>query len=260
MVIQYIPANRQNYGEKRHVNSIQFIVVHYTGNDGDTAISNGNYFKNNIIKTSAHYFVDDNHIVRSVDDDYVAWAVGGSKYADTSKTGGGKMYGVCTNTNSISIELCDTLKNGTSGFTNMTTANAVKLIRELMVRYKVNINHVIRHFDVTGKICPKPFVDSYKWQDFKNTIEEVIDMETLNRLEEENRQLKQVIGNLIDRITRLEKPMVYNYIDRNMPEWARATIQKLVDKGILLGNENGELGLTEDVLKTLVYNDRAGLY
>ena len=54
--------------------------------------------------------------------------------------------------------------------------------------------------------------------------------------------------------------MVYNYIDENMPDWARKTVQKLVNKGYLNGNEKGELGLTDVMLKLLVINDRAGVY
>ena len=54
--------------------------------------------------------------------------------------------------------------------------------------------------------------------------------------------------------------MIYNYNDENMPQWARPTIQKLVDKGLLKGNEKGELGLNDTMLKIFVINDRAGLY
>lgn len=54
-------------------------------------------------------------------------------------------------------------------------------------------------------------------------------------------------------------PMIYNYIDDNMPKWARPTIQKLVDKGLLEGGENG-LNLNEDLMRMFVVNDRAGLY
>ena len=57
-----------------------------------------------------------------------------------------------------------------------------------------------------------------------------------------------------------ETDMIYNYIDGNMPEWARPTIQKLVDKGYLRGNEHGELGLTDTMFKVFVVNDRAGVY
>lgn len=52
----------------------------------------------------------------------------------------------------------------------------------------------------------------------------------------------------------------YDYIDTNMPEWAAPTIAKLVEKGFLIGDEDGKLGLTEDLMRQLVINDRAGLY
>ena len=53
---------------------------------------------------------------------------------------------------------------------------------------------------------------------------------------------------------------IYEKFLLNMPEWARPTIQKLVDKGYLCGNEKGELDLTLDALRMYVTNDRAGLY
>ena len=65
-------------------------------------------------------------------------------------------------------------------------------------------------------------------------------------------ELKKMIENI-------SNPMIYNYIDDKMPEWAKPTIQKLVDKGALKGDENG-LGLTDELLRILVINDRAGIY
>ena len=65
---------------------------------------------------------------------------------------------------------------------------------------------------------------------------------------------------LEQRINRLENPMIYNYIDQNLPEWSRPTIQKLTAKGYLKGNDQGELGLTDEMLKLFVINDRAGVY
>ena len=64
-------------------------------------------------------------------------------------------------------------------------------------------------------------------------------------------ELKQMIQSIT--------PVVYNYIDDNMPKWARPTVKKLVEKGVIRGDENG-LGLTESDLRHLVWNDRAGLY
>ena len=54
--------------------------------------------------------------------------------------------------------------------------------------------------------------------------------------------------------------MLYNYMDENMPEWAKPTIQKLIDKGALKGNEKGELMLTDVMLRIFVANDRIGIY
>lgn len=71
--------------------------------------------------------------------------------------------------------------------------------------------------------------------------------------------LVETIAKLQSKIDKLTKPVIYNYIDKNMPDWAKPTIKKLVDKGYLQGNENG-LNLTDDLLRVLVINDRAGLY
>ena len=52
-------ANSENYGGSRNASQIRYLVYHYTGNDGDRAANNAKYFQNNIVKASAHYFVDD---------------------------------------------------------------------------------------------------------------------------------------------------------------------------------------------------------
>ena len=147
-------ANKNNYGAKRSTSNIKYIVIHYTANDGDTDEGNANYFASRIIKASAHYFVDDDSVTQSVPDNYVAWSVGGSKYNNCKTTGGGKYYTKCTNSNSISIELCDTKKDGKIYPTKKTIDNAIELTRKLMKQYNIPSTNVIRHFDVTGKTCP----------------------------------------------------------------------------------------------------------
>ena len=103
-----------------------------------------------------------------------------------------------------------------------------------MKKYDIPIENVLRHYDVTGKLCPEPFAKNQKlWLDFKQKL----------------LQSKEV-----------KKEMLYNYIDENMPAWARPTIQKLVDKGALQGNEKGELLLTDIMLRIFVANDRMGIY
>ena len=168
-------ANSGNYGGSRNASQIRYLVYHYTGNDGDSAANNAAYFRRNIVKASAHYFVDDTTVWRSVPDLKVAWSVGGSKYANADKTGGGTMYDIITNTNSISIEMCDTIRNGVYQASESTLVNAAELGRELMEKYGIPIENVYRHFDVTGKHCPSYLVNAQKWAEFKKRLEVTMD-------------------------------------------------------------------------------------
>lgn len=161
-------ANPSNYGVKRDTKNINWIVIHYTANDGDTDESNANYFHNKYVGASAHYFVDSDSVTRSVPDNYVAYAVG-KDYRSGSN--GGKYYGKCTNANSISIELCDDKKNGTIYPSAKTIENALEFTRELMKKYNVPVDHVIRHYDVNGKKCPLYWVEDKLWKnDFWSKI------------------------------------------------------------------------------------------
>lgn len=98
-------------------------------------------------------------------------------------------------------------------------------------------------------------------KDWKPPIEEEeIDVEELKKIREELEFIKKSLDTLGDRITRLENPVIYNYVDSNMPEWARETIKKLSKRGIIFGNADGELGLELEALRLLVILDRAGVF
>lgn len=147
-----------NYNSRSSRN-IRYIVMHYTGNSTDTAYNNTKYFKSVNRNASAHYFVDDNDIYRCVRDKDVAWHVG-----DKLKSGnGGSFNGKCTNYNSIGIEMCCTNYD----ISEKTENNAVELVKHLMKQYSIPATRVIRHYDVTNKICPKPMIDSTRWNNFK---------------------------------------------------------------------------------------------
>lgn len=153
-----------NFGSKRSESDIEYAVLHYTGNDGDTDENNAKYFKNNKVYASAHYFADSNSITQSVLDTRIAYSVGGSKYPNCNKTGGGKFYGKCTNANSINIELCDDHRDGKIYPSQATIDNAIELTKKLMKKYNIPAKNVIRHFDVTGKSCPAFWTDDEKWE------------------------------------------------------------------------------------------------
>ena len=161
-----IPAKAISYSaKKRSKKDVKFIVIHYTGNKLDTAEANGNFFKNgNTREAGAHFFVDQyGTIVKSINLDRTAWAVGGSKYANCSETGGGKLYSVATNQNSVSIELCDIVDKEPSDDQVKAVAETIKYIR----KYCPNATNVIRHFDVTGKPCPKSMMTEEAWNKFQ---------------------------------------------------------------------------------------------
>lgn len=128
-------CNKGNFSESNRKSSdIDTLVIHYTGNDGDTAENNGNYFKNNVVETSAHYFVDDTTVVRSVADKNIAWHAGDWNI----------------NCRSIGIEIA----GSTSECKGKTLENVILLTQRLMRKYNISKDRVIRHYDANGKICP----------------------------------------------------------------------------------------------------------
>lgn len=66
--------------------------------------------------------------------------------------------------------MCDTKKDGKVMATEATLVNAAALGRKLMKKYNIDINHVIRHFDVNGKHCPAYFMNNDKWKQFKKRL------------------------------------------------------------------------------------------
>ncbi len=175
-------AARANYGSSRSTSKIIYLILHFTANDGDTDEANGRYFKNKVVKASANYIVDDDSVTQSVPDNYIAYAVGGSKWNDCAKTGGGTMYKKITNANSISIEMCDTLKDGKNNVSEKTLENTLALCKVIMKKYNISINNVYRHFDVTGKHCPVYFMDNKAWADFKIKLQKVLSESNINNI------------------------------------------------------------------------------
>lgn len=135
----------------------EFIVIHYVG-AVSTAKNNADYFQNEDRGASANYFVDENDIYRVVKDTDKAWHVGGAD----------KYYNNCRNSNSIGIEMC-CYKNGEKLDVKKSVINrTVELTKELMNKYNIPAENVVRHYDVTHKKCPAPFLDDEaRWSDFK---------------------------------------------------------------------------------------------
>lgn len=120
-------------------------------------------------------------------------------------------------------------------------ASLKALLRDIMGRYgKLALR---RHKDVCSTDCPG---DRFPWAEVCDYDKEEPDMT--------EKQVREIAKDEIGKAREL-----YDYIEE-CPAWARETVQKLVDKGIICGEDEGRLGLTYDLMRLLVINDRAGLY
>lgn len=164
---------------------IDYIVIHYTAGVTSAGKSDENvaaWFARLATKASSDFIVDDDSVTQFNGDirNRYTWHCGGSKY----KTKGGNLYGVCKNANSIGVEICSSNKTGSVTaandgnwyFTDATLRNAAELVCKLMDEYGIDADHVIRHYDVTGKLCPGVIGwnadsgDESEWMKFKTSL------------------------------------------------------------------------------------------
>lgn len=166
-------------GGKRPLSAIKAIVFHYTANTGSTATALGNarYFARGSDgrAASAHYVVDEKNIAyECAPIDTVAWAVG-----DSSNGRLGKMY---NNYNTISIEMVShTDASGKYYIPEATMQNAARLY-QMLIKKVPGAKTAIRHYDVSGKLCPQPLIDEKKWSEFKELLEGVDEMVTKSKM------------------------------------------------------------------------------
>ncbi len=142
---------------------IKGIVVHYTANPGTDAVANRNYFESRKdcgneakYKVSSHYVIGlDGSIIRCIPEDEIA-------YASNDR-----------NTDTLAIECCHPDTSGK--FTENTYQSLIYLTAYLCDTYEIPLKNVIRHYDVTGKICPKYYVrHPHKWEALKKDILELL--------------------------------------------------------------------------------------
>lgn len=136
------------------------IVIHYTANPGSSAIQNRDYFEGlkdtHITKASSHFVVGiDGEIVQCIPTAEIA-------YASNSR-----------NNDTLSIECCHLDETGE--FTQETYDSLVRLTAYLVIRFQLTTDDVIRHYDVTGKMCPKYYVEHEDaWEQFKEDVDAYI--------------------------------------------------------------------------------------
>lgn len=129
------------------------LVIHWTANTqkGSDADNNRNYFNNSGVAASAHYIVDDHQIIQCLPEDEMAYHVGANKYNPRACRELSDYPNDCT----IGIEICV----NRDGDFNKTMENTVALAAEICKRYGWTKENLWRHYDITGKDCPRFFVD-----------------------------------------------------------------------------------------------------
>lgn len=162
---------------------IEYVVIHYVGATGDAKANVNYYNQRTTANASADFFVGFSGDIWQYNPDPVArycWAVGGNKLS----TGGGSLYGIAKNANCVNIEMCVRLQDDGSKsseskdwyFEDSTVKSTIELTKYLMKLYDIPLDRVIRHYDVTGKICPNPYVynhTDHTWNEFKSDLIEV---------------------------------------------------------------------------------------
>ena len=142
------------------IEQVNYIAIHYTANPGATAMNNRNYFENlsqtGENKVSSHFVVGlEGEVIQCIPTSEMSYATN-SRNVDT-----------------ISIECCHPDEAGK--FNDATYDSAVKLTAWLCTRFGLDVDQVIRHYDVTGKECPRYYVDNPEaWLQMKADIQEQI--------------------------------------------------------------------------------------
>ncbi|MFQ8899920.1 MAG: N-acetylmuramoyl-L-alanine amidase family protein [[Clostridium] scindens] len=132
------------------------VVVHYTANPGATAMDNRNYFEN--LKDSHETKVSSNFVVGLEGEIVQCVPTWEEAYASNSR-----------NIDTVSIECCHPDESGK--FNDKTYQSMVELSAWLCLKFDLDENDVIRHYDVTGKDCPKYFVENEKaWERFRKDV------------------------------------------------------------------------------------------
>lgn len=154
---EYVDVKLINLGFARtgvKLVEINNIVVHYTGNPTSTAQNNRDYFNKPDTDVCSHFVIGlDGEIIQCVPLDEKS-AASNNRNLDT-----------------ISIEVCHPDSSGK--FNDATYGSLVKLTAWLCDNSGLKAKDVIRHYDITGKVCPKYFVDNQSaWEDFLEDVKQ----------------------------------------------------------------------------------------
>ena len=174
---------KSRYGHRGN-NKIAWIIVHYTGDrwSQGRAQKTADAMQTWKRTVSTHYLVGDDAIYQCVEERNAAWHC---PYEKTNKC-------AACNGMAIGVDLVEHKRNTKSNsvndrdwyFTDKVINDGAQLVAKLADKYNIPMNHIVRHFDVTGKWCPRPFIGKdvnevtgetgeYAWQKFLIKVESI---------------------------------------------------------------------------------------
>lgn len=139
------------------LDAVDGVVVHYVGNPGTTARQNRDYFAGLSVSQETH--ASSNFIIGLEGETLLTVPVNEIAYASNNR-----------NSDTLSIEVCHPDESGV--FTVGSYDALTRLVQWTVDTYGLTRSQILRHYDVTGKICPKAFVDdTAAWEDFLDGLD-----------------------------------------------------------------------------------------
>ena len=212
IVENLLPKDHPNRSGKK-LESLIAMVIHYTQNEnpGATALMNDKYIGRKYVRNdagefesdgktkfsygSAHVFCDMNGVVTSIPTDEVSWGCGDKNFNGGQQKISAAIFGKRPNYHTVSVEICnnDVIKHSDADWEG-AVANAKEWViaflkekglkvdvvgslhpQEITVVPKEGDILILRHYDVSGKNCPAPFVKNIEaWSSFINDIAEAV--------------------------------------------------------------------------------------
>ena len=183
----YLTINKYSRPDKP-IKIIKGIVLHWVANPGSSALQNRNYFESlkdqppglrpdEYRYASAHFIIGlQGEVIQCLLENEMGYHVGANKYNEITLK---KLSTYYPNDCTIGIELCHPVEYDGAGkritehykwagkFTDLVLDSAAELVLELCERYNLGRNDIYRHYDITGKDCPRYFVNNpEEWKKF----------------------------------------------------------------------------------------------
>ncbi len=175
------------------LSGVKGIVMHWTTTPGASALNERDYFNGTCIAAeryaSAHYFVDRKEAQLIIPENEVAYHAHENNgcYVSFLKPNANKT--------AIGVEMC-VEKNGK--IHSETVQNAAELVADLCKRYGLSTDRIVRHYDVTGKNCPAPWVsDSSQLTAFRKKVDSLLENKNVSNSTASTSQSSKSTGTIL---------------------------------------------------------------